>query len=1126
VTNVADRVERAGEAPGGPSREDVLQAISEAEQALLRTTLHVEERPVGDEAVTQLREHARYLDLIASEVGTDQSHDAYFTAGLIYEMLSSLPEIKRSDDWRYLLTSGQVGDLLRASLMYGTGDYEASSTLAARRVTRTLDDWGTTLDPLLSSAVGVLLRFLGREFALVFKAFRSYGTAVDALGSGEPSANRDWPLIGLLGRLCEACAVQSGAMVTGSAALFDQADKMFGEAVDHARQSSYRDIYALFERVAAVATAMRERSTYRRLSRSALTLPRVRWFNALVPELWSGQLDGLNRGVLETARSFVLAMPTGSGKSALAHMRIVATLDEYPQGWVAYVVPSRALVRQAYRDLKRALGPLGLGVRKIVAGAEASVLLETEEIPEVLTERTCVVMTPERLDLYLRVRPDLAASCRLIVVDEAHTLGEQGRGARLEALLSQFLSRWTDTKLLLVSAFMPNAEQLATWVGAPQSFYSTTRRSTRDVRGLCVRYACRDLPDQYVYKSGRRNVTTADRREGAAPLRRLAERRECRVGAVLSLRPGNLQASRVMTVPSLGHVLDWREIGPKGIRADSSGLLNAVTEVAATLARHPGLVIAFLPRTDWARNVCEGVAAHLPEVPALEQYAEAIRSVIGDHPLVNAIRHGCAYHHSRVPEEALRIVEAAAEAGLLEVLCATSGLQAGVNIPASIVLVVGDPQTKPGINPSYRNFSNMAGRAGRPRSDTEGIALYLPPSITYRNDTSASVRRYLEPLESDLTVESALSKALETLLLSDRTPTLDSLAPEVQQVLLGLYATDSAHVDGVVNFLAHTLAAQELNVEVLAEPLAAAIESARQAHPQSFGAFAKTALPYTVCLDLAEVADTLISKVEAGEWPATPAEACTYVASLLHSVDYFRQAADSVLGTTVEATTAATLVGAWVEGATYDDLASMLSGQLDRSFDLARTVAVISVIADLYAWGVGSLLAISRARNEIMGIVDQLLPYYVRFGVSRPVAAYLRLIGVSDRVRASVLAASFPVGDDVSLESVERWSRQAATRTVIRGLVADNAVSIRTIEADLGIEPDDTARVPAQSSVSGAPGWLLVGSFVSVAGDGLNTQMRETVGGRSAFAAREIAEGLYIAASREGDTVTIHNLSN
>src|SRR2546425_5221056 len=171
MTSIAERVERAGEARQGPSREAVLQALSEAEQAFLRATLQLEQRALQDETPRQLREHARYLDLIATEVGRDQRHDAYFTAGLIYEVLSSLTDAQQSDDWRSVLTEGPLADLLRASLMYGAGDHEASSTLAARRVARKLADLHG-VNPILSSAARVLLHFLGRDFSAVFRAFR------------------------------------------------------------------------------------------------------------------------------------------------------------------------------------------------------------------------------------------------------------------------------------------------------------------------------------------------------------------------------------------------------------------------------------------------------------------------------------------------------------------------------------------------------------------------------------------------------------------------------------------------------------------------------------------------------------------------------------------------------------------------------------------------------------------------------------------------------------------------------------------------------------------------------------------------------------------------------------------
>ena len=69
----------------------------------------------------------------------------------------------------------------------------------------------------------------------------------------------------------------------------------------------------------------------------------------------------------------------------------------------------------------------------------------------------------------LRAEPELFASVKLVVIDEGHLLGENERNVRNE-LFSRALAVFWPTFMvqgysLLLSAVLPNAEDLAAWVG-------------------------------------------------------------------------------------------------------------------------------------------------------------------------------------------------------------------------------------------------------------------------------------------------------------------------------------------------------------------------------------------------------------------------------------------------------------------------------------------------------------------------------------------------------------------------------------------------------------------------------------------------------------------------------------
>ena len=164
--------------------------------------------------------------------------------------------------------------------------------------------------------------------------------------------------------------------------------------------------------------------------------------------LWPSQLRALHRGILGgTTEHFVVGLPTGAGKSLLAELLVAKCLLRNKNAWCVYLAPSRALVRQVERDLRVRLPWMGIAVRNVVAGAEQGDSLGAEV--RLLTQQTSVtILTPEKLDIYMRFSPEVFETCALCIVDEAHLIGAGERGLRLETLLSILYSgpRKLDTK--------------------------------------------------------------------------------------------------------------------------------------------------------------------------------------------------------------------------------------------------------------------------------------------------------------------------------------------------------------------------------------------------------------------------------------------------------------------------------------------------------------------------------------------------------------------------------------------------------------------------------------------------------------------------------------------------------
>ncbi|MFI5259349.1 MAG: hypothetical protein ACHQ01_07060, partial [Candidatus Limnocylindrales bacterium] len=194
-------------------------------------------------------------------------------------------------------------------------------------------------------------------------------------------------------------------------------------------------------------------------------------------------------------------------------------------------------------------------------------------------------------------------------------------------------------------------------------------------------------------------------------------------------------------------------------------------------------------------------------------------------------------------------------------------------------------------------------------------------------------------------------------------------------------------------------------------------------------------------------------------------------------VPYFESVVRKRLGDGYRQEAVAAMVVSWVQGVPYDGLASILNRP---RMTAARAVRAVNEITSFLAWGAGSVVGIASADPEIAA-VDLFLPYLIRFGVNTPVAAYLRLLGVSDRLGAIAIARRYPPDRPVTFEGVDAWARSEPGRAVIRDHYAENAIAGSATEHDLGFETDAARALPIFfSAASDHPTWIQPGSLVTL----------------------------------------------
>lgn len=406
-----------------------------------------------------------------------------------------------------------------------------------------------------------------------------------------------------------------------------------------------------------------------------------------VIELWQSQIAALHLALNAENRGGVINLRTSAGKTRVAELAILHTLGNDPNAKVLYLAPFRSLAFELERTFSKTLSPLGYSVSHLYGGSRFSGVDR-----ELFNEGRITIATPEKAKAMLRAAPELFEAVKLVVIDEGHLLGGNERNVRNELFLEhlRLLARQRRARMLLLSAVLPNAEDLAAWVGG----------------GV-------DALVRSNWKPSAERFGTLHWKSTGVSIEWL--------GGERCFNP---------------HFIDFKEVPkvtPKGKIKSRTFPENKTEAVAATAARLAALgpVLIFAGQARWVRSMAEAVLLALgPDAPIHGwpdtewRLLEAVcKEELGDNSFeLAAARVGVICHSNRLPPQVRIAVEKLMAKSAPRIIVATTTLGQGVNIGISSVIVattsIGQSQI------TKREFWNICGRAGRAFVDGEGKVLF------------------------------------------------------------------------------------------------------------------------------------------------------------------------------------------------------------------------------------------------------------------------------------------------------------------------------------------------------------------------------------------------------------------
>ncbi|KAL1528295.1 hypothetical protein AB1Y20_009651 [Prymnesium parvum] len=408
--------------------------------------------------------------------------------------------------------------------------------------------------------------------------------------------------------------------------------------------------------------------------------------------------------------TLVVASPTGSGKTGVLELALARMWASNNERTLAlYVAPLKALVTERFNDWTKKTNELGLRVVALTGDDENDVANE-----RAVAAADLILTTPEKWDSFTRFRRDaqgLLGRCGLLLLDEIHLLHERTRGPTLEAMVSRMLSISGHMKaqghhipisreaahcactakptIIGVSATIQNVHDIACWLSVNGTLASEARLFDASYRPVPLRWIVQSIPMKgVVFKY---DATLCEHLH--AVIRQYSDGR------------------------------------PTLVFCNSTKTAERAAGVVAQASR--GELLAGRPAA------------------MRTQLTQAARSIRNTH-LASLLPSGTAFHVSTLVTEDRQTVEQLFLHGALPVLCCTSGLAQGLNLPARLVVIMNTSIYTPGTG-GYEEYTRIevlqaAGRAGRPQFDDVGVCVLMT-----RPETSS---RYESLLSGSETIES------------------------------------------------------------------------------------------------------------------------------------------------------------------------------------------------------------------------------------------------------------------------------------------------------------------------------------------------------------------------------------
>lgn len=399
------------------------------------------------------------------------------------------------------------------------------------------------------------------------------------------------------------------------------------------------------------------------------------WRESGYTELLPLQVKAIEEGELLGEENLIISAPASSGKTFCAEIATIGAISKLKK--VVFLVPLKAVAEEKFLDFRGKYEPLGLKV--VISSADRS------EFDEMITKGQfdLAVIIYEKFNRFLVKNINLLKTLDLVIIDELQMLGDERRGEVLSLILTKISEGANAPRLLCLAPLGGDLREVASLI---------------DARVLHERNRPVEL------------------------LRGVLEAGEFRYRKFNDLS----EASELL--------FPHEEVEEEGSYPHLKGFFAAVEKFTSGEEQ----VLVFLKsRPDTI--VCARALAERLKLPPATNSLECLKDLEEttlSQSLVTCLQAGCAFHNADLNLEERFLVESGFRCGDIRLLCSTTTLAMGVNLPAKNVFLETqkyfhspDCDRSVLVPISRGEFENMSGRAGRLGAEAEfGRSLVIAPN--------------------------------------------------------------------------------------------------------------------------------------------------------------------------------------------------------------------------------------------------------------------------------------------------------------------------------------------------------------------------------------------------------------